>query len=144
MATRTGKILNFLLVFACVLALVACTAEDDNAGRNSWNGTSGEVGDGDEGDAGPKAANGCAGVDILFVIDDSPSMLEEQKNLTANFPEFVQILDDYHASGNAPLGYRVAVTTTAVNRSFSALDPKWGLLQPVVEGGDDGKMRGIE
>jgi hypothetical protein len=32
-------------------------------------------------------------VDVLFVIDDSPSMLDKQSNLRASFPVFVNLLD---------------------------------------------------
>jgi hypothetical protein len=32
-------------------------------------------------------------VDILFVIDDSPSMLDKQNNLKANFPTFINVLN---------------------------------------------------
>src|SRR3954464_8786991 len=32
-------------------------------------------------------------IDILFVIDDSPSMLDKQTNLKANFPNFVNVLN---------------------------------------------------
>jgi hypothetical protein len=32
-------------------------------------------------------------IDILFVIDDSPSMLDKQTNLKNNFPNFIQVLN---------------------------------------------------
>jgi hypothetical protein len=32
-------------------------------------------------------------VDILFVIDDSPSMRDKQENLARNFPEFIKVID---------------------------------------------------
>src|SRR5678815_649034 len=32
-------------------------------------------------------------IDILFVIDDSPSMLDKQTNLKANFPTFIDVLN---------------------------------------------------
>ena len=32
-------------------------------------------------------------VDILFVIDDSPSMLDKQSNLKRNFPELIRVLE---------------------------------------------------
>ena len=32
-------------------------------------------------------------VDILFMIDDSPSMLDKQQSLIANFPNFVNVID---------------------------------------------------
>ena len=45
-------------------------------------------------------------VDILFVIDDSGSMGEEQAKLAANFAPFVATLEEAGAD------YRIAVTTT--------------------------------
>ncbi len=47
-------------------------------------------------------------VDILFVIDNSGSMGEEQANLAANFQAFIQKLEDPDVQAN----YRIAVTTT--------------------------------
>jgi len=47
-------------------------------------------------------------VDILFVIDNSRSMGEEQLNLSQNFPRFLSELDRPEVSAN----YRIAVTTT--------------------------------
>src|SRR5947207_6722936 len=31
-------------------------------------------------------------LDLLFVIDDSPSMADKQANLAANFPQFMKVL----------------------------------------------------
>jgi hypothetical protein len=63
-------------------------------------------------------AQACSEMDILFVIDNSGSMGQEQTNLIANFPAFISVLD---ASG---LNYRVAVTTTARNYTYTmALPP---------------------
>lgn len=52
--------------------------------------------DGDEGD-------GCKKVDFLFIVDNSGSMLEEQDNLAASFPSFINSIQstlddaqDYH------------------------------------------------
>jgi hypothetical protein len=76
----------------------------------------GEPGDGD-GDSGPKLdvvgeeasaddgpdGDGCQKVDFLFIIDNSGSMLEEQDNLAASFPSFINTISstldqaqDYH------------------------------------------------
>lgn len=44
--------------------------------------------------------------DVLFVVDDSASMTEEQANLAANFASFVELLGDTTAD------YRIGVTTT--------------------------------
>ena len=47
-------------------------------------------------------------VDILFVIDNSGSMAEEQARLARNFPTFIASLDDMGAD------YRIGITTTDV------------------------------
>jgi hypothetical protein len=49
-------------------------------------------------------------VDVLLVVDDSPSMAQEQKTLAANFWAFIDILE----SENVRADYRIAVTTTDV------------------------------
>jgi hypothetical protein len=47
-------------------------------------------------------------VDILFVIDNSGSMGEEQALLAANFPAFIDVLEDPEVEAN----YRIGITTT--------------------------------
>ncbi|MFO7561219.1 MAG: hypothetical protein R6X02_01145 [Enhygromyxa sp.] len=47
-------------------------------------------------------------VDILFVIDNSGSMGEEQANLGANFPTFIGVLEAEDVEAN----YRIGITTT--------------------------------
>jgi len=63
-------------------------------------------------DWGPRESDGCDKMDILFVIDDSGSMGEEQANLVSNFPRFIEILDAYRTDTGNPLDYRLGVTTT--------------------------------
>jgi hypothetical protein len=50
--------------------------------------------------------------DILFVVDDSGSMEDEQQNLAANFDAFIERL----AASPAKNAYQVGVITTDVNR----------------------------
>lgn len=69
-------------------------------------------------DVGNLSPAGCKSMDILFVIDDSASMFEEQENLKANFPKFIEVLDDYRSADGNTLDYRVGVTTIGVVRSF--------------------------
>jgi len=61
-------------------------------------------------------------VDILFVVDNSGSMSEEQRRMANSFPNFVQGLDI------AGLDYRIGIVTTDVE---SSTNPKVenGLLQ---------------
>jgi hypothetical protein len=65
----------------------------DVLGADSGMNTAGDGGDG----------NGCQKVDFLFIIDNSGSMLEEQDNLKASFPSFINEIQstldqaqDYH------------------------------------------------
>ena len=65
-------------------------------------------------DAGPRVDAGrdrCSEMDILFVVDNSGSMRQEQENLALNFPEFISVLDESESN----LDYRVGVTTTGVD-----------------------------
>jgi hypothetical protein len=82
------------------------------------------------GDAGP----GCQAIDVLFVIDNSGSMEEEQSNLAANFPQFVSVLE---ASG---LDYRVAVTTTGRDYAWTMQAPIGGGLPMSQDNGDNGEL----
>jgi hypothetical protein len=81
------------------------------------------------GDAGP----GCQAIDVLFVIDNSGSMGQEQQNLIANFPGFISVLDQ---SG---LDYRVAVTTTGRDYDYNMQTP-FGNVPQNQDGGDNGAM----
>src|SRR5689334_157258 len=47
-------------------------------------------------------------VDILFVIDNSGSMAEEQATLARNFEQFIEVLERTDVNAN----YRIAITTT--------------------------------
>jgi hypothetical protein len=121
---------------ACLLVLVACGPAPKRA----------DNGDDDGGDDTPDAsqpnpadaaptvdAAGCQKIDVLFVIDNSGSMGQEQANLIANFPGFISVLD---ASG---LDYRVAVTTTGRDYSWQMTTP-FGTIPESQDGGDNGAM----
>lgn len=119
--------------------LLACGPIDDpNAGRN-WT------------DAGPEPDSGsspgddfpepqpeeCSKMDIVFIIDDSASMQEEQDNLTGNFPVFAQVLEEYRTASGQALDFHVAVTTTGRDLRYRLeLSPF-----PIEEQGDNGAFR---
>jgi hypothetical protein len=70
---------------------------------------------------------GCKYLDMLFVVDISGSMQEEKANLNANFPMFVQVLDDYIADpSKGALGYRLGATNSSFQEdgSTTGLDGK--------------------
>jgi hypothetical protein len=50
-------------------------------------------------------------VDILFMIDDSPSMTPKQDALKQKFPELIKVLDDFGAKGS-PAWYHIGVVTS--------------------------------
>jgi hypothetical protein len=75
-------------------------------------------------------------MDIVFVVDDSGSMKEEQDNLAANFPEFVKVLDQYKVRSGEQLDYRLAVTTTGRDLQYTIAG-----VFPANEKGDNGAFR---
>ena len=81
----------------------------------------------------PPQAMVCQAMDVLFVIDNSGSMGQEQANLIANFPGFITVLN------NSGLDYRVAVTTTGRNYMYTMTTPI-GPVPMSQTGGDNGAM----
>jgi hypothetical protein len=79
-------------------------------------GSGGILGGGTSGTSGasgaPPPAEECKKMDIVFVIDNSGSMKEEQTNLAANFPKFVNVINAYKTKSGAELEYRVAITSS--------------------------------
>ncbi len=59
---------------------------------------------------------GCGSMDILFIIDTSASMMEEQDNLNVNFPTFIQVLDDYVRADDTFSDYRIGVTNISIKK----------------------------
>lgn len=51
-------------------------------------------------------------MDIVFVVDNSQSMEQEQANLGKNFPEFIKVINEYKTANGELLDYRVAITST--------------------------------
>ena len=66
-------------------------------------------------------------VDVLFVVDNSNSMEEEQANLAKNFPRFIQKLEQ------AKLDYRIGVVSTDLGAGSYSI--------PTCGAGDGGKLR---
>ena len=57
--------------------------------------------------------------DLLFIVDDSPSMGNEQQKLAAGFPALLARLEAL----DPPVDYRIAVLTTSVDEHFGPCDP---------------------
>jgi hypothetical protein len=128
---------GFARVIACVTALagspgceqVRFTAEADDGDDDAWtppdmppswgdsSDPSTSAGDGDgDGDADPKLdlppgseTVPCSVVDLLFVIDNSNSMIAEQGNLIASFDGFIAGIQTYLDEAN---DYHIGLVTT--------------------------------
>jgi len=110
--------------------IAACAACGPSAGRDH-NGDDDTTIDGNTNQP-PGDAAECKKIDVLFVIDNSGSMGDEQTNLLANFPTFVSLLA---ATGD----YRVAVTTTGRDYTWYQATPI-GNIPDSQDGGDNGKL----
>ena len=105
---------------------VDCGALDECAADGETGGTGSGDGDGDGDPIGDPISIG-KDVDILFVIDNSGSMGEEQAILAANVASFIQVLeaDDVEAD------YRIGITTTDMGNPWCPADsttPEQGRL----------------
>lgn len=71
----------------------------------------------------------CEQMDVLFVIDNSASMQQEQQNLSDNFDRFVESLRRFQ---EGTVDFRIGVTTTQFPNLGSELGviaaPAWGAL----------------
>jgi len=76
------------------------------------------------------AQQGQAKVDLLFVIDNSGSMMEEQASLAQNFAAL------FSGAQQQPVDYHVAVTTTGIEPSPSG----WTRCPGGVDGGEAGRL----
>ena len=112
----------------CAFAVAAAAACGPSVRNNNGDDDDDDVDAGD-----PPMAKRCEKMDVLFVIDNSGSMGQEQTNLIANFPAFITVLN------NSGLDYRVAVTTTGRDYSYTMTTPL-GSLPQSQDGGDNGAM----
>jgi hypothetical protein len=67
------------------------------------------------GESGGGGGDGCQNIDLLFIVDISASMSEEKANLATNFPNFVQVMDDYVADPESGASaYRFGTTNSSI------------------------------
>lgn len=93
-------------------------------------------------DVSTMVGDGCEKMDILFVVDDSGSMAEEQTNLASNFPRFVEVINAFMTDSGRPLDYRIGVTTTGQDMVTVVSFPPMFPLPPVemMESGPGGAL----
>jgi len=104
---------------ALVLLALGCSASsgaDDPRPLSGAGGAGGEVGSGGAlsidpptGTGGGDAADACTNVDLLFVVDNSGSMADQQQSLIASFDGFVKGIRDKLAGAQS---YHIGVVTT--------------------------------
>ncbi len=131
---RTTATASAILIFAAACG-PAVMGGDDTGGDDGGD-------DAPNVDAGVVSTQRCQKMDLLFVVDDSGSMAEEQTNLATNFPQFATVLDQYMVEAGLPLDYRLAITTTGRDVEYTeVLPPPFPTSIPMSEMGDDGAFR---
>lgn len=127
---------------ASVLALLSASAiaACGPTGRDETEGEGGGSGSGSGSGSAVEEARQCDKMDIVFVVDDSGSMQEEQSNLASNFPQFAQKIQTYLLDNGQPLDYRVALTTTGRDVAYS-IDVGFGTPFSQNEKGENGEFR---
>jgi len=124
------------------LSLLAACGTSVTADPSLGNGDQNDGTGADAGTLTPAEAEACTKMDIVFVIDDSGSMSEEQSNLAANFPLFLDVIENYRNIDGAPLDYRIAVTTTGRDVDYTMkLPAPFSTEIPISESGDNGTFR---
>lgn len=101
--------------------------------------------DSDTGAGNPDLA-GCVHMDILFILDISESMAEEEQNLRNHFPTFIDVLDNHVANHETFESYRIGITNSTINGYYeenggcTADEGMDGVLHPGIndENGDCG------
>jgi hypothetical protein len=126
------------LWFSLLLAACGPSAGDFVDGGGGGPGRDGGGGPNEFADAAP--AEECQKMDIVFVVDNSGSMVEEQSALAASFPQFITVLDNYMTASGDLLDYRIAVTTTGATASPTFVIPGFPAI-PMPQSGDDGAFR---
>ena len=128
MVSRTGLFVSAVIGMGVLVAVAttACGNRDAESGFGSSGGASATSGaetsgSGGFGSSGTSGASGgadsgkvdeCKKMDIVFIVDNSASMAQEQTNLATNFPKFVKVISDYKTKSGDPLDFRIAVSSS--------------------------------
>ena len=124
-------------LWLCVALALSCSKDGGSSeGEESSTGTSGidptnaddgpklDLPGGDSEGGGCDIDAGCSSrVDLLFVIDNSGSMSEEQLNLALNMPSLVQALDGLLDADGNPLNPDVNIMVTTTDMGNPLCDP---------------------
>jgi hypothetical protein len=110
----------FVLALASCLSGACHEASPDMPGPDASTSDAAAADAGGEEDAEVHEAVTCARMDVLFVIDNSESMAQEQANLGQNFDRFVDSLRMFR---EGTVDFRIGVTTMSFPQSFSISPP---------------------
>lgn len=135
--------LPLLLLCACGPARDRSDPGADDPGMGGTPMTPRPPGTGGPGGPGgnPDQAGTCGKMDLVFVIDNSGSMAEEQANLAANFPRFIEVLNKFQTKDGKALDYRVAITTTGRDLNYKIVVPIVNVTLPMNEKGENGAFQ---
>jgi len=108
---------SVLALLSASVLTAACgpTERDENDGNGGGDGSGSGSGSG----SGTGEAKQCDKIDIVFVVDNSGSMEQEQTNLAQNFPMFAAQIEASTTPDGLPIDYRVALTTTGRTLDYS-------------------------
>ncbi len=129
-----------VVFLSAFVAACAPSKPDDQGSADGGGGAGRDSGGGPNEFADAAPAEACEKMDILFVIDNSGSMREEQDNLITNFPGFASLIQNYTTQSGVALDYRIAVTTAGRDVSYDITVPGFGTI-PFTESGDNGDFR---
>lgn len=141
---RRSSLAHLLFIALAPAALVAC-GPSHGGGDDDDDGPDAAIDSGAT-DDGVIAVEACRKMDLIFVIDDSGSMEEEQTNLASNFPMFANLLNTYTVASGEELDYRAAITTTGITATFTIQAPQipgFPPIPPITQSqtGADGRFR---
>jgi hypothetical protein len=118
------------LVFSCLIIACGPSARDPGGGDDTNTGPDADT---------TTTPRQCNKMDLVFVVDDSGSMQEEQSNLATNFPMFASLLSSYVTPNGEKIDYRIAVTTTGKDIMYTVQNGP--ITLPMNEDGDNGAFR---
>ncbi len=120
-------------------AIVACGSDAITASGPPPQGDPGEAGAPDASPAGDAEAAACVNMDVLFIIDESPSMKDEQHAVAESARPLMAKLDRLYEGCGPEVDFRVAVTTSGRSIRYTTTDPPLALS----ESGHDGRFRKV-
>ena len=133
---------NLLVGSVSAVIIVACSSDLGSIHAGATDGSAGESADvasfnlSSDGGGGTSGES-CRKIDLVFVIDNSASMGEEQGNLISNFPKFVDVINTFKAKDGSDIDYRIAVTTTDRDVTYQRVNQD-GKTTPQTDKGSNG------